>query len=118
MILSDPIAFARRTKTRGPCANFVAAWLRENGVNGLPTLREIIDDWRAHGAVKGTGLWCARIGLVTCGAKPFAVSLIAQKDGGEILGVLSSDCLFVTRAFGRVLVGRDFDCLACWRIGG
>lgn len=112
----DLIDFARTCNVRGPCANFVAHWLSAHGVVGVPSLREIVKDWRRFGVEFGTKYWCHRIGLQPSDPLPFAVALVEQKGGKPLLGVLSEDQWFVTRSFGRVLIDKNPTIIRSWRV--
>jgi hypothetical protein len=112
----DPISFAQACGTRGPCAHYVAQWLRAQGVTAAPSLREIMQDWRRLGVAAGVAHWAERIGLTPCPPGPFAIALAAQPQGAPLLGVLSDAGLFVTRSFSRVLITSDMEIVKAWRV--
>lgn len=112
----EPLRFARECGTMGPCAQYVAAWLAAQGVDGTPSMREIIRDWRRHGVENGVELWCERIGLRPCPPASFCVVLAAQPGGKPLLGVLDGNGLFVTRSFMRVLIQTNPQIMKAWRV--
>lgn len=110
------IDFARDCRVRGPCAEFVACWLAEHGKSDLPSLQEIMRDWRRYGVEKGVEVWCERLGLIPCDNSWGDVALVTQRRGGLLLGVLDLDGLFVTRSFSRVLIERNPMIVKAWRV--
>jgi hypothetical protein len=110
----DPIDFARRCNSAGPCAQYVALWLKAQGVDGAPGRRAILRDWRRFGVEAGVALWCDRLGFRECAPGAYAIALAAQPDGAPLLGVIAENGLFVTRSFRRVRIARAPDILKAW----
>jgi hypothetical protein len=112
----SPIVFARECGLSGPCAHFVAQWLRQHGVEGAPTMRAILRDWRRFGVEAGTYLWCRRLRLYPCAPCPGAVALVGQPGGEPLLGLLDENNVFVTRSFSRVLIDKNPKIIKAWRV--
>jgi hypothetical protein len=101
------IEFARaRTTLKAPCYSLVSAWLRANGIPGVPRDSVARRWWLQDGPERGARRAAAAIGLIERSPQPGDVAVVAQEDGEPLLAIVTSQGLCVVRAFGRLSVGR------------
>ena len=106
---TDPvIAFARGDgPKRAACNNLVTRWLKNIGVENVPSDSECRRLWRDYGGPGGLVVAAERMGLVEHDPEPGDVAIISQGEGVEpILGLVASNGFVVVRSYGVLAVGR------------
>lgn len=113
----SPIEFARtHNAIWSPCYGLVAAWLRHNGVNGVPSDSAARKLWFGVGPENGLAEAAKTMGLVeTDKYSAGSVAVIKQPDAEPLLAIVGNSGVCVAKAFGVLFVGKP-EILRCWRL--
>jgi hypothetical protein len=110
-----PLAFARAQRARvAPCYALPFAWMRAHGATPASD-SAARRAWRKLGALEGSKIIAAQIGLIEREAEIGDIVLFAQAGEDAVLGLAMGDGRVVARSFSALFVGRP-KILLSWRL--